>query len=226
MSWPAEGSVIEAAALHAWQGRGTALLSDAATDIGALLLEPLSAERTLAKLPLFEAAAHAGRLAARLAISTEREFPSLRDLAAGLPAVFSEAQVRLGNPMPARWVRRASELAVQLGAHCGSRLIHGDLHYENVLAATREPWLAIDPRPVLGEPEYSLPELMWRRIDEVDDDAAIRRLLRVLAEAGELNLDKARGWVLVRCVEYGLWGLRHGLTADPQRCARIINALV
>ena len=51
-------------------------------------------------------------------------------------------------------------------------LIHADLHYENVMAADREPWLAIDPKPVSGDPHYELAPMLWNRVEELDDDVA------------------------------------------------------
>ena len=103
-------------------------------------------------------------------------------------------------------------------------LVHADLHYGNVLVGQRESWLAIDPKPVAGDPEHAVPELLWTRVDELEDAAAIRRLLAVLASSGELDGDKARGWAIVRGVDYWLWGLENGLTEDPKRCQRILAA--
>ncbi|MDR2281436.1 MAG: aminoglycoside phosphotransferase family protein, partial [Gordonia sp. (in: high G+C Gram-positive bacteria)] len=48
------------------------------------------------------------------------------------------------------------------------RIVHGDLHYENVLAADREPWLVIDPQPMSGDPHYELAPMLWNRWDEMD----------------------------------------------------------
>ena len=46
-------------------------------------------------------------------------------------------------------------------------MIHGDLHYENVMAADREPWLAIDPKPMSGDPHYELAPMLWNRFEEL-----------------------------------------------------------
>ena len=43
-------------------------------------------------------------------------------------------------------------------------LIHGDLHYENVLAGDREPWLVIDPKPMSGDPHYEVAPMLWNRL--------------------------------------------------------------
>lgn len=225
VSWPADHTAEEAHALDAWQGRGAVLMVEAATEEGVLLLERLNSDRTLGSLPLWDAATHAGRLVSRLSVPTGQPFPSLRELAAALPTGFAQRQEQLAGPIPDGLLSLASDLAEQLAPLVGDKLIHADLHYDNVLAGTREPWIAIDPRPMLGDPEFSLPELMWVRVDELGDAADIRRLLSVLTSAAELDSEKAREWVIVRAVDYWLWGLQHGLTVDPQRCARIVEAL-
>ena len=56
------------------------------------------------------------------------------------------------------------------------RLVHADLHYGNILAGDREPWLAIDPRAVAGDPEHAVPELLWARLDEVGAAAIPEKL--------------------------------------------------
>ena len=58
---------------------------------------------------------------------------------------------RLGRPVPESWLATASGLAQELGASAGDRLVHADLQYGNVLVGNREPWLAIDPKPVAGD---------------------------------------------------------------------------
>ena len=54
-------------------------------------------------------------------------------------------------------------------------LIHGDLHYENVLAGDREPWLVIDPKPTSGDPHYEVAPLLWNRWDELRGERPRRR---------------------------------------------------
>ena len=39
-------------------------------------------------------------------------------------------------------------------------LVHGDFHHHNILRSARG-WLAIDPKPMLGEPEYDVPSFLW-----------------------------------------------------------------
>jgi streptomycin 6-kinase len=225
LTWPVERTVDEAGALAAWGGRGAVLLLEAAPAAGALLLERLDPTRTLESLDLRVAAEVAGRLLRRLAIPAPDGVRPLRAVADDIGASLPVRQERLGRPVPQGWLARAGGLAHELGASAGDRLVHADLHYGNVLAGHREPWLAIDPKPVAGDPEHAVPELLWTRVDELEDAEAIRRLLTVLADSGELEVEKARGWAIVRCVDYWLWGLENGLTEDPKRCRRILAAL-
>src|SRR5690606_39320812 len=51
-----------------------------------------------------------------------------------------------------RLVARCAAAVAELLPEAGDRLLHWDLHYANVLAGEREPWLAIDPKPLAGDP--------------------------------------------------------------------------
>lgn len=213
VSWIDETSVHEALALRAWNGHGAVRLLEADPEHGALLLERLDPDRSLAELPLLEAAAIAGELIRTLAVPAP---PGIQP--AHVPALRERQQAQ-GNPLPQRWVDHAADLADHL---TGDQLIHADLHYGNVLAGQREPWLATDPKPVAATPERSVPELMWTRLDEAAD---IWRLFDTIVTAGGLDRDRARAWTVVRAVDYWLWGLPNGLTIDPVRCRRLLEAV-
>lgn len=226
LSWLEDTTADEALALRAWHGRGVVELLDAEPDTGALLLERLDHTRSLHTLPLWDAAEVAGSLIRTLAVAAPAGLSTLREVAAGISESLPRRQRALGDPVPSGWVEAACRYAHELGSAGEQVLIHADLHYGNVLAATRQPWLAVDPRALHGAPEYSVPELMWTRADELHTDADVRRLLNILAGAGSLDVEAARGWVVARCVDYWLWGLERGLTIDPVRCQRILSALI
>lgn len=223
LSPPGDGA--EAGALRAWRGRGVVELVDSEPAAGALLLERLDHTRSLHTLPIRDAAEVAGSLIRTLAVAAPAGLPTLAGVAAAITDRLPRRQRALGDPVPRRWLAAAGRYADELGAAGERVLVHADLHYGNVLAGTRQPWLAVDPRAVHGAPEYSVPELMWTRADELHTDADVRRLLSVLTAAGRLDPAIAHGWVVVRCVDYWLWGLERGLTVDPARCERILAAL-
>ncbi|GAA2713332.1 aminoglycoside phosphotransferase family protein [Actinoplanes palleronii] len=214
----------EAIGLRAWNGHGTVeLLAD---EPGTLLLERLDHTRTLHAVPLTTAAEIAGTLIRTLAIPPPPGVPALPDVAAGIAETLKARQRKLGDPVPDRWLCEAMRYAGELPSAGAPVLIHADLHYGNILAGTRTPWLAIDPRPLAGTPEYSIPELLWTRADDLHAPADVHHLLSVLVDTAALNPELARGWAITRCVDYWLWGTEHGLTLDPPRTAKILSALL
>lgn len=226
VSWQETSTHDQEVALAAWDGRGAVQLVEAAPDRGALLLERLDPGRTLHDLELWTAAELAGRLIRRLSVPAPPGLRTLSTVAAEMALHLARRQQALGDPVPRAWLDAARGLAQELGERPVGVLVHADLHYGNVLAGRREPWLAIDPRAIDGSPEFSVPELLWTRADDLVDGAAVRRLVRVLADSGELDHEIARGWAVARCVDYWLWGLESGLTEDPVRCEKVLTALL
>jgi streptomycin 6-kinase len=101
-----------------------------------------------------------------------------------------------------RLVAAALEVLRALPASQGEQvLLHQDLHGWNVLAAQREPWLVIDPKPLVGEREFGLAAII--RSTELGQSRrdAIHRLDRL---AGELGLDRerARLWCVAQTVAW------------------------
>ena len=65
-------------------------------------------------------------------------------------------------------------------------LLHGDLHHYNILAAERQPWLAIDPKGVVGDPVYETGVFLYNRLtDELypDEMLAIRAMREIVRES-------------------------------------------
>jgi streptomycin 6-kinase len=124
--------------------------------------------------------------------------------------------------MPRRLLDRACDLATAFGRTGGMLLVNYDLLYTDVLAGTREPWLAVDPKVVVGDPEFGVAQLLWRRLEEMEVQGGLDRFFHLLTDAAKLDPGLARAWTLLRTVDYWLWGLGAGLTEDPARCERII----
>ena len=100
------------------------------------------------------------------------------------------------------------------------RIIHGDLHYTNVLAGDREPWLVIDPKPMSGDPHYEVAPMLWNRWDELAGNVrdGVRRRFHTLVDAAGLDEDRARDWVIVRMVHNVMWAIQDG---DPHDFATL-----
>ncbi len=95
-------------------------------------------------------------------------------------------------------------------------LLHQDLHGENVLAARREPWLAIDPKPLAGERELAVAPIV--RSSELGHSKreALYRLDRLCAELG-LDRERARGWTIAQTIA---WSRDGGYIATHLETAR------
>ena len=102
------------------------------------------------------------------------------------------------------------ELARELAAtQPRSVLLHGDFHPANVLAARREPWLAIDCKPLVGDPAYDLAQWLGNRCDAVEQspDAAaiIRRQIEHMSDLLDLDPARVAGWAFVKSLGWD-WG--------------------
>jgi streptomycin 6-kinase len=230
VSWIDDDTVNEAAALALWNGGGAVRLLNSDDTAGALLLEWLDPRRSLAEAHLDVAVPVAGRLLRRLAVPVPAEWPAgsvpgLRqwalELAAELPVLWQAT----GRPFPERRLGAAVEVATAIAPSAGGLLANRDMHYQNVLPGEREPWLVIDPKVMRGDAEFGLAPLLWRRLGEAGGPAGLRRRFDTLVDEAGLDAELARGWTLLRAVDYQLWGLNLGLTEDPALSATVIDWL-
>jgi streptomycin 6-kinase len=229
LTWPGDPDQ-EIAALQIWSGCGAVKLLDARPEDGALLLERLQSDRTLETVEINQAAAISGSLLRRLAV------PASPELSARLPTLHGHVRHdlertaiywrRLNKPIPESFLAAAQALADELMQGCESLLVDYDLHFANVLAGSREPWVVIDPKVVVGDPEFGVFPLLLNRAPEARTNTDLERRLAILVGAGQLDEGRARGWTLVRAVEYWLWALSRGLTEDPRQARRIAEWLL
>jgi len=81
-------------------------------------------------------------------------------------------------------------------------LLHTDLHYGNVLLSETGAWVAIDPKPLSGDPHYEVAPMLWNRFEELQGDVrgGVRRRFHAIVDVAGLDEDRARDWVVVRMV--------------------------
>ena len=211
---PVRELLTEIEALRAFGGRGAARLVEADAEAGALLLERLEPGTPLTALcerddgAATSAAASVMRKLWRPA-PAGHTFPTAADWGRG----FRRLRERFGGgtgPFPRALVEEAETLFAELlESSSAPALLHGDLHHGNVLAAVREPWLAIDPKGLVGEPAYEvgallrnpLPQLFrWPQPVRVSE----RRIARLSEELG-FERERVRGWGLAQAVLAGWW---------------------
>jgi streptomycin 6-kinase len=209
----------EAAALRAWAGTGAVRLLDEDPGEHALLLErcrPGTALR-LAGRPDDEVLDTAVTTAARLwrPVAAAEPYERLADVMAEWAELVEDRAQHHVVPLAPELVVEGAALLRRLPVTADREvLLHGDLHPANLLAAEREPWLAIDPKPVRGDPAFDLPPLVLQTGDllgAADPAAELDRRLRRVSAASGVDVDRIRAWGLARSVEVAVWTEAVGL---------------
>jgi len=221
---PGDDVSAEVRALRLWDGRGTVQLVDADPGDRVTLLERLDGGRTLTDEPLDVALPVLGGLMRTLAVPVPDDVPSTSEVAAGLVESIEDRWRAVGQPTPRRQLDHVLACAAECAAAVpGSEAVNGDLHFGQVLAGVRAPWLVVDPVLLRGDREHDLGRVLWSRLDELPDDEAVRRAFRTVVDAAEVPVERAATWVVVRAAAYLVWGLERGLTLDPPRCQRLLD---
>jgi streptomycin 6-kinase len=78
-------------------------------------------------------------------------------------------------------------------------LLCTDLHAQNVLAATREPWLVIDPKPYVGDPTYDVVQHLLNCEDRLHADP--HGLASRVADLAGVDRERTLLWLFARCVQ-------------------------
>jgi streptomycin 6-kinase len=207
VGWRHAEAEHEAEGLRAWRGEGTVQLIDALLfeDTSALLLERCQPGTALSDgLPALEQdvvvagllrrvwieppPAHSFRplsiMCDRWADEFERKYaasdPRLR-----LDPGLARVGIELFRALP-----RTADRTV---------LLYTDMHPKNVLAAQREPWLAIDPKPYVGDPTYDALQHMLNHPDRLATDPD--RFVRRMAELLDLDPLRLHDWLFARSVQ-------------------------
>jgi streptomycin 6-kinase len=216
--WPHPEAQHEHLALRAWAGNGAVQLLRADPRRCVLLLERALANKDLTTIEVRDACEVVAGLYATL---HRPSIPQLDRLSVHAGRWADElTALRADNLVPRRYLEQAASLARGFATDpdTDGRLLHTDLHYFNVLASERAPWLAIDPKPLSGDPAYEVAPLLWNRWDEAAASgnlrAAVLDRLYAVVDAGGLDEDRVRDWVVVREMVNVKWELE---SAGPGR---------
>jgi streptomycin 6-kinase len=164
----------------------------------------------------------------------EHPFPSVSDWGKGFVRLRQHYQGGNGPFSPALLAEAETLFAELTASMAEPVLLHGDLHHENILAATRQPWLAIDPKGLIGEPAYETGALLRNQLSVVLDSSQPRRIMarRVDQLVEELSLERARvrGWGLAQAVLSVWWNIEDfGVLEDYDMatlaCAELLAAI-
>ena len=175
----------EADALELWAGDGAVRLLRHDRARRALLLERALPGDDIAGLPEDEATAIAIEVGLRLWRPASDPFRWIGDW---VPRWLHNGE---GHPLVPLARRLYASLDVGRGV-----LVHGDFHHHNLLQSARGP-VAIDPKPMLGEPEYDVPSFLWNPIPYRMRLDVTECRLAAFAAAG-LDEERMRMWAVIR----------------------------
>jgi streptomycin 6-kinase len=202
LQFPHPESDHEAEALRRWDGQGAVRLFADDPKYHALLMEKCDSGDPLSGIAPDEALEVLTEILPRLWIEADKPFVSLREesakWAADLPSLWESAR----RPFEIELLDSALQAIHDLRGSQGQQvLVNQDLHGDNVLRAQRERWLVIDPKPLVGEREFSLAPIIRSYEFGHSQKAIVDRLDR-LTNALELNRERARLWTFAQTLAW------------------------
>jgi streptomycin 6-kinase len=192
----------EADALELWDGEGAVRLLRSDRPRRVLLLERARPGEDISELPDEEATAIAVEVGWKLWRPAADPFRWIGD---HVPRWLED------NPSELTSLARELYASLEVGRRS---LVHGDFHHHNILRSDRGP-VAIDPKPMLGEPEFDVPSFLWNPLPYRMTLDVTERRLAAFAAAG-LDEERMRTWAVIRGAYLG---------ADPDE-AEVLRALV
>ncbi|SDT29467.1 aminoglycoside phosphotransferase family protein [Microlunatus soli] len=205
----------EAAALRIWAGDGAPELLAQDAGSGAMLVEQCRPGATLETIGSSAADAAAAEVIQALHHGVhdhDVEFVRLTDRARAVAAQLPDRFAAVGRPFDERLLGEAVDGLVQLAGSTDTEvLLHGDTHHHNILSATRRPWLAIDPLPMLGEPGYDAVQyLLFRKGDLHDPESEWRSVIESFCGRLDVDPDRVMAWIFVRLVSDAIAACERG----------------
>jgi streptomycin 6-kinase len=178
VAWPHPEALHEAEGLRAWGGNGAVLVhrAESSDDAIALLLERCVPGRPLAERPEIEQDQVVAGLLTRLWIDPgpAGPFRPLGEMCAMWADEWDRKAADHGlGALDPGLAREGIALFRSLPSSADRTvLLATDLHAGNVLAARREPWLIVDPKPYAGDPAYDPLQHMLNCPGRLHDDPA------------------------------------------------------
>lgn len=201
----------EMEALRLYNGRFACQLLEHDTEQYAMLLEHIQPGQPLWSLKDDE---QETRIAAQMMrqlwqpINPDEHpiFPDLERRTRALTGLSDYFEDGFG-PFPKRLVETAVSLRQDLLTYnVQPMLLHGDFHHENLLTAQRKPWLALDPKGVVGDPAYEVGAYLYNpQPDKVTQPNLIARRVDIFSETLDIDRQRLIQWGIVQAVLSAVW---------------------
>ena len=231
LSLPNDELTLEAAALRFYDSDGIAKLVAHAPEVQALLLERLTPGVSLWSTDDDD---EATRIAAILLQRLWRPFPEghpfrlLQRWTRALPK-YAHTHSQGGGPLPYALVEKANVLLNDLLQTDEPVLLHADLHHDNILSATREPYLAIDPKGIVGARGYDVGSFLMNPLPELATRPHLPRILSrrvgIFGEMLGMEASEIAAWGFVNAVLSACWHVEdHG--SDGETDIKVAETLL
>ena len=225
VNFPEAESEHEPEALACWDGAGAVRLLARDDERRALLVERCTPGMQLWEVDEPDANEIAADVLSLLwQAPPEGPFRPLAEEAARWAVELPLAWEAANRPFEQALLEGAVEfLRTAEPAPANAVLLHQDLHGGNILSSERG-WLAIDPKPLVGERAFDVASLLRDRRHELtgDRDAAarVRARLDLFSNRLDVDRDRVRGWGIAHALA---WGFESGRPLrDHITCARLL----
>ncbi len=203
VGWPHPEAAHEADGLRTWDGAGAIRLCQVSAPAEAMvfLLERCRPGTQLRASPSEEHDLVIAGLLRRLWMKPPpgHGFRPLSDMCDYWASRYEERSPAERSCLTAPLAQEGIRLLRELPRSGDALLLHTDLHAGNVLAAEREPWLAIDPKPYVGDPAYDVTQHIFNEVflEGANADVLAARMARLL----DLDHSRILLWLFARSVE-------------------------
>ena len=220
--WPHREAREEATALRLWDGDGAAKLLDHDREHWALLLERCTPGTKLGDTDLepSDALAIGADLLTRLwreptdAAAYEQLADVTREWATTVRRHLDDLDARFDAGLLARGADLFEELP---RSATRTVVLHGDFNPGNILVATREPWLAIDCKPMVGDAAFDPSQFVLQVCDplsEPDPERVVDERFKRFADLVGEDAQRCVAWGAARETEYAVWEWTRGNATD------------
>lgn len=131
------------------------------------------------------------------------------------------------DQIPAHLRKRAIDLRDALLSSMDEHIfLHGDLHHDNILKHD-DIWLAIDPKGIIGEPEFEIAAFDFMYITGLANTDDVKLILdkriSMLAQKSNLDAQRIKDWVFVRLILMAAWIIEDN--GDPSKAIQLAQAM-